>query len=212
MTTLDLPEDVSAGSGPVADAVEEVVDTLPVEDSQVEDDIERELSEPIDAEEMARKESAARATAESQFRESVKEAEEDLVEANLREKELAGELKAAKSHRTDCIERLQRLKVRGPQAFYVQPQQKKTPDSQEGEQVESTDWRSVRTEDLLQDIEGMGKKKLESITELFPTLGDLEDARGEASKDHQPFSKVLPKGIGQQLADQIENAMIEAIK
>lgn len=201
MEALDLPEDVTSGSAVQAVDVAEVI--------QESDDIERELAEPIDEAEMAKKEAAARANAESQFRESVKEAEEDLVEANLREKELAGELKAAKSHRTDCIERLQRLKVRGPQAFYIQPQQKKPNDA---EQPESTDWRSVETEGLLQNIEGMGKKKLESIVELFPTLGDLEDARGEASKDHQSFSSVLPKGIGQQLADQIENAMIEAIK
>lgn len=77
---------------------------------------------------------------------------------------------------------------------------------------ESTDWRSIPTAKIVEGIEGLGKKKLEALLDDFPTLGKLEDARGEASKEFAPFKSKLPKGFGDELTSRIENKMLEAIK
>lgn len=69
-------------------------------------------------------------------------------------------------------------------------------------------WRQTDTADLCGEIKGMGAKKLDALIAAAPTAGDLEDLRGEASRAHQSFSEVLPKGFGQAIADAIENALL----
>lgn len=72
-------------------------------------------------------------------------------------------------------------------------------------------WRRIATADVLVDIEGLGKKKRESILELAPSLGQLEDLRAVAGRAHDTFSSVLPKGVGEQLADKIADRIIDAV-
>lgn len=75
----------------------------------------------------------------------------------------------------------------------------------------SEDWRSIETKTILDGIEGLGKKKREDLLESFPTLGKLEDARAEASKEFVLFQKKLPKGIGESIATELENRMLKAV-
>lgn len=72
----------------------------------------------------------------------------------------------------------------------------------------SDEWRNVLTSDLLFGIKGLGAKKLEALIDLAPTLGALEDLRGEASKSHKTFVEVLPKGIGLELSSAIEERIL----
>lgn len=73
------------------------------------------------------------------------------------------------------------------------------------------DWRDYPTKYLLDGVKGLGPKKLDAITEEAPTVGKLEDLRGQASMAHKPFKDVLPKGCGESMADEIENRLIEHI-
>lgn len=156
--------------------------------------------EPAELEQL---EAEAKERAKREFREALVSAEEDLVTANLKEEDLKAELKAAKSHRQDCLDRLRRIKMRGVDGFYVAPKV--------GAEEGDDSWRLIPMADLLSSVEGLGAKKLESLIELYPTLGHIEDARGEASRDFQPFDSVLPKGIGSEMAGKIENLIIDAI-
>ncbi|TWU22476.1 hypothetical protein Pla52o_35320 [Novipirellula galeiformis] len=72
-------------------------------------------------------------------------------------------------------------------------------------------WRLVPTSELLSGLPGLGAKKLNSLCAVAPTAGHLEDLRGEASKAHQSFKEVLPKGCGQDLADKIEDRLISCV-
>jgi hypothetical protein len=75
------------------------------------------------------------------------------------------------------------------------------------------EWRKIPTSELVkQKIAGLGEKKAEALVEKFPTLGDLEDARTEAGKAHKHFCKALVKGIGEQTADAIMDAMQARLK
>lgn len=76
---------------------------------------------------------------------------------------------------------------------------------------ESTEWRNLLTAELLAGIKGLGKKKLESICELAPTVGHLEDLRGQASREHKQYNEVLPDGCGAGVAQMIEDRLVKHI-
>lgn len=71
------------------------------------------------------------------------------------------------------------------------------------------EWRAIPTSEIVgkNKIAGLGPKKATALVDEFPTLGHLEDARTEAGKAHKHFCKNLVKGIGEQTADAILNAM-----
>lgn len=78
---------------------------------------------------------------------------------------------------------------------------------------DDTSWRSVPSEDLgLSKIKGFGKKKLSTFLEQCPTLGHIEDLRAEASKQFKPFAAMLTKGIGEGLASEIEEKLLDFYK
>lgn len=77
--------------------------------------------------------------------------------------------------------------------------------------VPSDAWRAIPTRDVLAGIPRLGAKKLELLTDAMPTLGDVEDIRERASRAHKQFAEELPKGIGPDLADRIEDAILDAI-
>lgn len=66
------------------------------------------------------------------------------------------------------------------------------------------EWRAIKTETLIQGIERFGKKKQEALIDLCPTLGDLVELQKKASLQHMQFHELLPKGIGQGIADELE--------
>jgi hypothetical protein len=74
------------------------------------------------------------------------------------------------------------------------------------------DWRDYPTAKLLEGVKGMGPKKLEAIIEEAPTVGKLEDLRGQASMAHKSFQQVLPKGCGETMAEEIENRLESYIR
>lgn len=141
------------------------------------------------------------------------------------------ELKSLKSQKKGATERLIQLETRGPEfptkptaesiaranrANSSQPNQPTTDGSSSAAEAasepnESTEWRAIPTAKIIDGIERLGQKKRDAIVEAFPTLGDLEDARGEASKEHVHFAEKLPDGIGKTIADKIEERMINEI-
>lgn len=75
-------------------------------------------------------------------------------------------------------------------------------------------WRLASTVELLTKakIKGLSNKKIELLAEHAPTLGDLEDLRGLASKECVPYAKKLPKGLGGKVADAIEEVQEEYLR
>jgi hypothetical protein len=73
-------------------------------------------------------------------------------------------------------------------------------------------WRKVPASEVLKGIKGLGSKKLDALLALFVDLGEMEDLRGKASIQHKHFSELLPDGIGEGMADKIEEAMYQAQK
>ncbi len=68
-------------------------------------------------------------------------------------------------------------------------------------------WRQVPVSALnFDNIKGMGKKKIEALMERCPTMGDFEDLR---AKNAFGDGLTTIKGIGQALANELENAMMD---
>lgn len=64
----------------------------------------------------------------------------------------------------------------------------------------------------LAEIDGLGPQKRARLIDAVPTMGDLEAVRGEASLKCVPFASLLPKGIGQATADEIEERMLNWLR
>ncbi len=77
------------------------------------------------------------------------------------------------------------------------------------EPSQDEDWKSVPTAKIFEGktIKGLGPKKIEAVCDVAPTLGELEELRNQASLKHLHFCKMLPKGIGEELADAIQDLM-----
>lgn len=74
-------------------------------------------------------------------------------------------------------------------------------------------WKKIPTQVIIDaGIPGLGDKKADHLIDAFPTIGDLENARTEASRAHKHFSKLLGKGFGEKITDAIENAMSDILK
>lgn len=98
-----------------------------------------------------------------------------------------------------------------PSPAPTQPQPESDSDPKPEPIAEVDDWQSISTASLLEGIEGLGAKKRDTLIETFPTLGKLEEARAEASKEFLPFKAKLPKGIGEKIASDLEEKMLQAI-
>lgn len=74
-------------------------------------------------------------------------------------------------------------------------------------------WRSLPTQKIVDSgVAGLGKKKAELLVEKFPTIGDLEATRADASNKGIHWSKMLPKGFGRDVSDAIFDAMSKLLK
>ncbi len=79
--------------------------------------------------------------------------------------------------------------------------------------TEPAAWRSLTTELLLTPpIEGFGMKKRQALLDALPTLGDFEDLRARVGRDAATLRELLPKGIGEQAADALEERLITVIR
>lgn len=75
---------------------------------------------------------------------------------------------------------------------------------------DADDWRQISTLDLfVHPIKGIGDKKIQAIVELCPTLGDLETLRTKVGSEADSFHKLLPKGIGVDAAQDIEDRLLD---
>ena len=71
------------------------------------------------------------------------------------------------------------------------------------------DWRQVPITELkLTTVVGMGRTKRERLIELVPTLGHFEDLRTQASIQHDELHSLMPKGIGQDTTNMIEERFL----
>ena len=148
----------------------------------------------------------------------------EIDEAKERIALLAAELKEAKAELKVAEKKLLRVSKEGPQ-YRKKPEPKPAVDERQAvadgmsammdAAVATSDpdplpdpadeaWRSIKTETLVQGIERFGAKKQEALIELCPTLGDLVELQKKASLACMPFHEMLPKGIGQGIADELE--------
>jgi len=75
-----------------------------------------------------------------------------------------------------------------------------------------TGWETESIKVLLTPaIPGMGKKKAESLLDEVPTLGDFEKLRSQVGRDADHLSKLLPKGFGEKLTDDLEERQLQFI-
>jgi hypothetical protein len=75
--------------------------------------------------------------------------------------------------------------------------------------VAANNWRAGITSEVISGLPKMGPKKLESLCEIAPTMGQLIDLQIQASKACIPFKDNLPKGWGVELVDALENRIVE---
>ena len=74
----------------------------------------------------------------------------------------------------------------------------------------STEWRKEPIETLLQPpIAGMGAKKVELLVDTVATLGEFEDLRAKVGREADTLAKLLPKGFGEKMVDELENRQLE---
>lgn len=159
-------------------------------------------------------ERVSREEAEAFHAERIADATEDHKLHALKRSELETELKEVKAEEKAALAKLKSLTERGPDynALKSRPKPRFNEDHA-GEPEDDTPqpWLEIPTMDVIEEIPGMGSKKAESIRELAPTLGDLEELRAEAGKAHKHFSEVLPKGVGKSLAEEIENRIGDVV-
>ena len=73
------------------------------------------------------------------------------------------------------------------------------------------EWRSTPIDVLFSGIERFGAKKQDTVRDAIPTLGAFEDLRKKASLAGDPLKEHMPKGIGQDTCDQLEEAALNWI-
>lgn len=73
-----------------------------------------------------------------------------------------------------------------------------------------TAWKRVDTETALDltNFFGLGPSKKQRIIDMVPTMGDFERLRWLARKANRHLAQMLPKGIGEDVADELENRAI----
>jgi hypothetical protein len=163
--------------------------------------------------------------AEDDHKDQIQNLKEAHTSASLIRSRIEGELKAAKKTEKSILGELETLIAKGPEY-----PEKPTPDMFVGKGADSVleptsplsqssganefdfsqdeTWRAISTELVLEKIaSGLGPKKRDAILSEFPTLGALVECKIEASKEFVHFSQKLPKGVGVELADSIEDAI-----
>jgi hypothetical protein len=172
----------------------------------------------------------ARHKAEWQHEIEIAKAKESHTQASLARQAAEEVFKAAKATEKACLSELSALINRGPDypkpidpninqggdpsdpiAAAVRNDKDSRPIPVDDPNADQS-WRAIPTSEILDGIKGMGDKKRDAILSLIPTMGDFEDLRGQASVAHKPFRSVLPKGVGQGMADEIEERAITRMR
>jgi hypothetical protein len=140
----------------------------------------------------------------------------------LMRQRIEDELKEIKQEEKALLKKLQRLMNRDLEEETKQPDKQTDPTVDESQpmlpfEVNSdasvTDrWEKISAETVLSHIPKLSAKKKEALMDVFQNLKQMEDLRGDASRQFKHFSELLPEGIGKVLADQLEEAMYAAMK
>lgn len=199
------------GDVPVEPTDDEISSTLVASDS---DDESTSTTMPeVDIAEQRR-------IAEVTFDLELHQAKEDHSAAAIHRSECEAELKEAKADEKAALKKIQNLIARGPaypqQITKIEAAVANDKETKSAIQVDDPNadvtWKLIPITSIIEGIKGMGKKKADAIVELVPTLGDWEELRAQAGKAFKPLASVLPKGIGQSMADEIEERVYAAIK
>lgn len=145
---------------------------------------------------------------------AVREAERELDQCK---EEVAGRRERLDEKLKSLPEKL--LEIRDPTARSliesIQEEMESHEEAKPDSDISESDyqaWREISTQVIIDaKIPGLGTKKQEQLLEQFPTIGHLEDARTEASKEHCHLAKKLPKGFGDTTADAIEKLMSDLL-
>lgn len=167
-----------------------------------------------------------RAEAQTEYEERLNEAKDLHAQASIKVMEIAKELKDAKREQKEALEEFFNLQLSGPQLPTSVPSlagskgKKKKPTEPAIElpkdpeaMIEAdTTWRDIPAMEVLSGIPGLGPKKRDLLLETFANCGQMEDLRGEASKQFKSFQELLPEGIGPSLADKLQERCYEVMK
>jgi hypothetical protein len=196
-------------------AVEEMPDGQPVEAETLESDSPSEPPPPKAVDHDSRNGD------DDDFRSRIWNAEMRCRGKEAIVEDLKEQLKFAKADYDDSVQSLRKLANEGyyqptsePVNSPVSAQESASEVAEVAETVASDEsWRSRSMAELLNasDISGLGAKKIELLTDLYPTFGDFQDLRCQASIDGKPLKDVLPNGFGEKVTDQIEEAFLNAI-
>lgn len=168
-----------------------------------------------------------RAEAQTEYEERLSEAKDLHAQASIKVMEIAKELKDAKREQKEALEEFFNLQLSGPQLPTSVPslagsskgKKKKStepvtelPKDLEAMIEADTTWRDIPAMEVLSGIPGLGPKKRDLLLETFANCGQMEDLRGEASKQFKSFQELLPEGIGPSLADKLQERCYEVMK
>ena len=131
----------------------------------------------------------------------VAEMEGRYLEAKERAKDCKQDWEAAVNRLTEVIDESTK-----PMPLFDQAATKAAEPTAEA--TSGDDWRSTPIDTLFSDVKGLGAKKQESVRDAIPTLGAFEDLRARASLEGEPLKALMPKGIGQDACDQLEEAAL----
>ncbi len=169
-----------------------------------------------------------REEATAEYEERLKEARDVYTDASIVVMEITKDLKDAKRKMKDALEEFFNLQISGPQLPTSVPslagspgkKSKKAdapgtaelPKDLEALIEADTTWRDIPIAEVLSGIPGLGSKKHEAIADMYANLGQLEDARGQASREFKTFQEFLPERIGPTMADKIQERCFDVMK
>lgn len=165
--------------------------------------------------------------AQADYEARLAEATEVYTDASIVVMEITKDLKEAKRKMKEALDEFFHLKTSGPQLptslplagskKSTAPKSKssdvKPLDSDLEKLVESdTTWREIPIAEVLSGVSGLGVKKYDALAGAFANLGELEDARGQASREFKEFKEVLPDGIGPSLTDKLQERIGDVMR
>ena len=175
----------------VLEPIEDVTDVINEQDAESTESLE----EPLSAAESLLNEIS---NAESECRE--REAEVD---------EAKEDLKVAKANYDRAVTRLRKL-ANQSENDSNRPLLDLQNDATESD--ENDDWQSLSISVLWEEpIKGFGESKQEAILDEIPTLGAFEKLRQLVGREADHLCKLMPKGVGETLADELENRHLDYV-
>lgn len=134
-----------------------------------------------------------------------------IASAAVNHARLKAAVKDAANEFADLVDRLDAIMEDGPEEmplFDRQPKQGAAGTPTDPQPDPDDAWRSEPLESILGDVKGLGKAKRESLLDAIPTLGKFENMRAEAAREYLQLKDLMPKGIGQGICDQLEEAAL----